>query len=131
MSTWSAPVRYGECDQQGIVFNAHYLLYCDEALAAFCAHHDLLHLADAVHLVTSTLTWHSPARWGETVDVDARCTKVGRTSFDLTFDISVGERLSCTVTTVYVNTDGSGRPEPLPQDARDRLSAGVPVRPPG
>ncbi|WP_375493634.1 acyl-CoA thioesterase [uncultured Jatrophihabitans sp.] len=122
MSTWSAPVRYGECDQQGVVFNAHYLLYCDEALAAYCAHRGLPDLAEAVHLVTSTLTWRSPARWGETVDVDVRCTKVGRTSFDLTFEISVGQRRSCTVTTVYVNTDGSGHPEPLPQAARDRLS---------
>ncbi len=32
MSAWSAPVRYAECDMQGIVFNAHYLLYADEAL---------------------------------------------------------------------------------------------------
>ena len=29
---WSSPVRYGECDQQGVVFNAHYLAYVDDAL---------------------------------------------------------------------------------------------------
>ena len=29
MSTWSAPVRYAECDGQGVVFNSHYLLYAD------------------------------------------------------------------------------------------------------
>ena len=28
---WSSPVRYGECDQQGVVFNAHYMAYCDDA----------------------------------------------------------------------------------------------------
>jgi acyl-CoA thioester hydrolase len=121
-STWSAPVRYGECDQQGIVFNAHYLLYCDEALAAFCTQRGLTDLAAAVHLVTSTLTWHSPARWGETVDVDVACTKVGRTSFDLTFAIGAAGRPCCTVTTVYVNTDGAGHPTPLPADARAALS---------
>ena len=120
--TWSAPVRYAEIDGQHIVFNAHYLLYCDEALTAYCAQRSMLHLADTVHLVTSTLTWHSPARWGETVDIEVRCTKIGRTSFDLTFDIGVGERRSCTVTTVYVHTDGNGRPEPLSQDAREQLS---------
>ena len=25
-------VRYGECDMQGVVFNAHYLAYCDDAV---------------------------------------------------------------------------------------------------
>ena len=28
---WSAPVRFVECDQQGVVFNAHYLTWADEA----------------------------------------------------------------------------------------------------
>ena len=32
MRIWSAPVRYAECDGQGVVFNSHYLLYADEAL---------------------------------------------------------------------------------------------------
>lgn len=32
MPAWSAPVRYSECDQQGVVFNAHYLAYADEAV---------------------------------------------------------------------------------------------------
>ena len=31
-----------------------------------------------VQLVTSTLTWTSGARWGEVVEVDATCTRVGR-----------------------------------------------------
>jgi acyl-CoA thioester hydrolase len=32
MPAWSAPVRYAECDQQGVVFNANYLAYADEAV---------------------------------------------------------------------------------------------------
>src|ERR671910_1039928 len=28
-------IRYGECDMQGIVFNAHYLAYCDDAFGAW------------------------------------------------------------------------------------------------
>ena len=27
---WSSPVRYVECDQQGIVFNGHYLVWADD-----------------------------------------------------------------------------------------------------
>ncbi|MCW2532340.1 MAG: putative thioesterase, partial [Blastococcus sp.] len=29
---WSSPVRFVECDQQGLVFNAHYLVWADEAV---------------------------------------------------------------------------------------------------
>lgn len=28
---WSSRVRYSECDQQGVVFHAHYLTWADEA----------------------------------------------------------------------------------------------------
>ena len=45
----------------------------------------------------------------------------GRTSFDLVFDVRVGERACATVTTVYVNTDGNGTTVPLPDDTRSRL----------
>ena len=34
---WSAPVRFVECDQQGVVFNAHYLIWADEAVNAWWA----------------------------------------------------------------------------------------------
>ena len=34
MATWSAQVRYAEVDQQGLVFNAHYLTWADEACTA-------------------------------------------------------------------------------------------------
>lgn len=30
--------RYGEVDQQGVVFNAHYLTWFDEACTAFLDH---------------------------------------------------------------------------------------------
>lgn len=121
MSVWSAPVRYAECDQQGVVFNAHYLAWCDEALGAFCRARGLADLADGVRLASSTLTWHAAARWGDVVDVDARCTRVGRTSFVLDFTLGVGERLCCTVTTVYVDTDPDGRPRPITDATRAAL----------
>ncbi len=30
-------VRFGECDMQGVVFNAHYLAYIDDAAATLTA----------------------------------------------------------------------------------------------
>ncbi|MBN9620645.1 MAG: acyl-CoA thioesterase [Actinobacteria bacterium] len=124
MSTiWSAPVRYAEADQQGIVFNAHYLTYCDEAMTVFCRERGLLDLTENVHLVASALAWTAPARWGEVIEVDARCARLGTSSFVLHFDIRVGDRPCCTVDTTYVLTE-DGRPVPLPASARAALSGG-------
>jgi len=130
MPTWSAPVRYAEVDQQGIVFNSHYLLYCDEAMGSFCEDRGLRNLAERVHLVASSLTWAAPARWGDVVDVDATCTRVGTTSFVMHFDIRVGDRPVCTVDTTYVLAE-DGRPAPLPDDVGAALTAARQPPPPG
>jgi acyl-CoA thioester hydrolase len=132
MVTWSAPVRYGEVDQQGVVFNAHYLLYCDETLNAFCRGRDLLPFAEGVRLVTSTLTWKGPAHWGDVVDVDARCTRIGTSSLTLAFEITADGRPCCSVETVYVYADPAGNPQPIPAEFRERLTAAdPPASPPG
>ncbi len=114
-------MRYAEVDQQGIVFNAHYLLWCDEALAAWCAELNLQRFAESVRLVTSTLTWSGPARWGDVVEVDAACTRVGTTSVGLRFDVRAGGRPCCRVETTYVYADAAGEKQPIPPDLRERL----------
>jgi acyl-CoA thioester hydrolase len=121
MPTWSAPVRYAEVDQQGVVFNAHYLLYCDEAMGAFCIQRGLQDFVELVRLVTSTLTWSGPARWGDVIEVDVECTKIGRTSATLAFDLRAGGRPCCGVQTVYVYADASGTPAAIPDGVRTAL----------
>ena len=121
---WSAPVRYMEVDQQGIVFNAHYLTYCDEAIAAYLHALQLPGFAEAVRLVTSTITWSGSARWGDRVEVAARCARTGRTSATFEFVVTASGRPCCTVTTVYVYADDAGVPQPIQNVVRQRLAAG-------
>jgi acyl-CoA thioester hydrolase len=128
-ATWSAPVRYAEVDQQGVVFNAHYLLYCDEAMGAFCLERGLGEFVETVRLVRSTLTWSGPARWGDVVEVGVRCTKVGRTSTTLEFEVQAGGRPCCVVETVYVYADAAGGPQPIEDDVRAALTAERPASP--
>ncbi|MDT4976304.1 MAG: acyl-CoA thioester hydrolase, partial [Pseudonocardiales bacterium] len=120
-STWLAPVRYVEADQQGIVFNAHYLTYCDEAFGAFCAERGLLAFAEQVNLVSSTLTWTAAARWGDLVEVRTRCLRVGRTSTAIAFEIRASGRDCCRVETTYVLTDADGTKTPIPDSVRTEL----------
>ena len=121
-AVWSAPVRYVECDQQGVVFNAHYLAWCDEAMTAWLASrgtpYDVLESRGLdASVVASSLDWSSSARWGDTVEVDAELEHLGRTSFRVAFAVRVGERLCCAVRTTYVMTSGEGS-APVPEDLR-------------
>jgi len=124
--TWSSPVRYVECDQQGIVFNGHYLTWADEASNGWWANHRLS-WAELVErridpvVKASTLDWSAPARWGDTVEVDAETEKVGRTSVTVRFTVAVGDRVCCVVRNTYVCLS-EGRPVPWPDDVRTRLA---------
>jgi len=124
---WSAPVRFVECDQQGVVFNAHYLVWADEAVNAWWEQRgvpwsELVARGVEYYVVASALEWRSSARWGDTVEVDTDLEKLGRSSLLLRFTIRVGERECCVVRTTYVCT-ADGRSTPWPDDVRERLSA--------
>jgi acyl-CoA thioester hydrolase len=124
---WSAPVRFVECDQQGIVFNAHYLVWADEAVNTWWADRGVDWPALTAQgleylVVASALEWRSSARYGDTVTVDADLEKLGRTSLTLRFVVRVGERLCCTVRTTYVCTV-DGEPGPWPDDVRTLVAS--------
>lgn len=125
---WSSPVRFVECDQQGIVFNAHYLVWADEAANAWWADRGVpwpeLDARGIEYLVVaSALEWQSSARWGDTVEVDADLEKLGRTSVTVRFTIRVGDRRCCVVRTTYVCTT-EGSPTPWPDEVRALLTEG-------
>lgn len=125
MATWSAAVRYAECDQQGIVFNAHYLTWADEACTAWFAavgvpYDTLLARGLDTRVRASTLEWASSARYGDLVDLDVGCTRIGGSSFVLAVDVRVGERTCCLVQTTYVLVDEAGVPARVPDDLRAR-----------
>jgi acyl-CoA thioester hydrolase len=112
-------IRYGECDQQGVVFNANYLAYVDDAMD-----HWMRSLGDNpwtsewdVMLKAARITWHGPARWPETVSVDCGIARWGRTSFDVLFRLRVDDRevadVLVTYVSVTVDTHQPSEPPPL------------------
>ena len=116
-------VRYNECDLQGIVFNANYLVYVDEALDRWMT--DLIR-ADAIDAIVkkATVEWHSSARRGDLLDLVPAVTRWGTTSFDLTVAGAVGDRAVFTATLVYVNViPGTTTPTPISDDIRAALSS--------
>jgi acyl-CoA thioester hydrolase len=76
-------VRWGEVDRQGVVFNAHYLAYMDDALENWLATLGDLrgpHRWDMM-LKKVTVEWQGSVSNGDALDVDLGIVRWGRTSW--------------------------------------------------
>jgi len=113
--------RYAEVDQQGVVFNAHWLTFFDEACTrffewlgdtpseSFFSEYDLM-------IVKAVLDEH--------VDIEVVPTRLGKKSLELTYRASVGERPACTGVITYVSvTPGTHDSVPIPDRLRTRLES--------
>src|SRR5439155_2132927 len=79
-------VRYGECDPQGVVFNAHYFAYFDVVLTeawreAIGPYNDMIeeHGTDLV-VAEASARFLGPARFDDLIDVEWRITRLGTTA---------------------------------------------------
>ena len=119
-------IRYGEVDRQGVVFNAHYLAYLDDVVDSWLREFegDFESLGWDLMLKNAYLEWHGPAGIGEVLKVDAHVSRLGNTSFDVSFDVKVEDRLVLTAKIVYVGVR-TGTTETLeaPAQIRGHLSS--------
>lgn len=114
-------VRYGECDLQGVVFNANYLVYVDDVIEQWLE--SALESAPFDYMVKKVLVeWDAPARRSDLVDLTAAVTRWGRTSFDITVCGEVaGRSIFTAVLTAISVTPGTHTPTPVPEEVRARL----------
>jgi acyl-CoA thioester hydrolase len=91
-------VRYGECDPQGIVFNANYLLYFDVAFTELWRvavgpwMGMLEHGVDAV-VAEAGVHFRGPARFDDELALSCRIARLGRTAITTEIDVLRGEEL--------------------------------------
>ena len=114
-------VRYGECDLQGVVFNANYLVYVDDVIEQWLA--TALPADELDYMVRkATIEWLSPARRGDLLDLTAEVSRWGRTSFDITVRGEVaGREVFIAVLTCINVAPGSHTPTPVPDSVRAAL----------
>jgi acyl-CoA thioester hydrolase len=124
--------RYAEVDQQGVVFNAHWLTYFDDACTRFFESlgytpNEAFFGEFDVMIVKAVLEWEGPAGFDDWVDIVVDPIRLGTKSFDLRFRASIAGRAACTGVITYVNvlpsTHESG---PIPEDLRARLDGARP-----
>jgi acyl-CoA thioester hydrolase len=136
VSAFSLPVvpRYAEIDQQGVVFNGHYLTWFDEACTGFLDHlgvtyPGLIATGHDVQVVHSEIDYLAGVRWRDVVRVAVECDRIGTTSFTLRFSVlrsnaDIDEQLAIRGHNVYVvvSTDDWAK-RPIPELLRGALVA--------
>ncbi len=91
-------VRYGECDPQGIVFNANYLLYFDVAFTelwrdAIGPWQEMNDRGFDAVVGSAALVFRSPARFDDVLGIELRIEELGRSSINTSIRISRGGEL--------------------------------------
>jgi YbgC/YbaW family acyl-CoA thioester hydrolase len=104
-------VRWAEVDMQKIVFNAHYLMYIDTAMADYwravaLPYEASMHALDGdLYVKKATVEYHASARLDDLLDVGLRCARVGNSSILFHAGIFAGDRLLVSGELVYVFAD--------------------------
>lgn len=119
--------RYAEVDQQGVVFNAHWLTYFDEACGGYLRTIGVMPTKPEpgefeMMLVKAVLEWESSARPGDEVEIAVSCPRLGRSSLDLLYRATIAGRPACTCTITYVAIDPVAQHSvPVPEAIRRTL----------
>ena len=117
-------VRWAEADMQGVVFNAHYLAYCDDAADLwFRSIGALLEGGEwDVMVKRATITWDGAARVHDDLAIAVSVSRWGTTSFDVRFEGAVDDRDVFTADLTYVAVV-TGTTDPVPVPAEFRAAA--------
>ena len=123
-------VRYGECDMQRVVFNAHYLAYCDDAADYWFRKLGVELEAGTwdVMVKKASITWDGAARVHDDLAIAVFVSRWGTTSFDVRFEGTVDGAPVFTADITYVAVvTGSTDTVPVPDDFRALAGAGSPA----
>jgi acyl-CoA thioester hydrolase len=120
-------VRYGECDPQGVVFNANYLAYFDLILTEFWreaagGYKAMLEAGADMVVAESRILFRSPAEFDDEVDFELRVARLGNTALECRIDAAVGGRAIVEGSMRHVFIDPATKQKrPMPDEIRAAL----------
>jgi len=130
-------VRWAEVDMQKIVFNAHYLMYFDTAIAdywramALPYEEAMVALGGDLYVKKATIEFHASARMDDVLDVGMKCARIGNSSIAFTGGLFRQNDLLVSCELLYVFADpATQKSKPVPAALRaalDGYEAGEPM----
>jgi acyl-CoA thioester hydrolase len=115
-------VRFRDLDSMGHVNNAVFLTYMEQARIGFLFGRGAT--TDSLIVARVEIDYRKPVRLGDTVEVAVCCDRLGTKSFDLAYELRVGDRIVAEARSVQVFYDYDRREAAeLPADWRQALTA--------
>ncbi|MBS0435717.1 MAG: YbgC/FadM family acyl-CoA thioesterase [Proteobacteria bacterium] len=121
-------VRWAEIDAQKIVFNAHYLMYFDTAVAGYWRALALPYaqsmesLGGDLYVRKATVEYHGSARYDDRLDVGLRCARIGNSSIQFLGGVFRADELLVEGELIYVFADPHTQTSrPVPPALRELL----------
>ena len=125
-------VRYGECDPQGIVFNANYLLYFDVAFTEYWRDRvgpwdDMVSFGVDVVVAEANLRFRAPARFDDVLALEVTTEELGKTSMTTRIDVQRDGELLVEMRLRHVFVDrATWSKTAMPGGLREQLAAPAP-----
>jgi YbgC/YbaW family acyl-CoA thioester hydrolase len=123
-------VRWAEIDAQKIVFNGHYLMYVDTAVAGYWRAlampyaQTMESLQGDMYVRKASLEYLASARYDDVLDVGVKCSRVGTSSMVFTAAVFRQNELLVSGELIYVFADPHTQTSrPVPQRLRDVFDA--------
>ena len=121
-------VRYGECDPQGVVFNANYLAYFDVAMTelwreAIGPWEGMAQRGIDMVVAEANVRYRAGARFDECVRIETWVERLGTTSVTSRYDVLLEDDTLAVEGTLrhVVVALGTNEKRPLPDDIRAAL----------
>ena len=127
---WETRVRYYELDPQGIMHNANYLAYYDQAVVEYYRALDFDYEKELEetnkdwHTVQAIVQYNKPLYFDDEIEVGLKIKEVGNTSMTWIMGLFIKEtgELANASEVVHVNTDmKTGKPTTITQDLKKKL----------
>ncbi len=130
-------VRWAEIDAQKIVFNGHYLMYFDTAIAGYWRAlampyaQTMEQLGGDLFVRKATVEYAGSARYDDVLDIGVRCARIGNSSILFSGAVFRQDQMLVSCELVYVFADPHAqvsRPVPAPmREVLEAFEAGRPM----
>lgn len=125
----SIRIEFNHCDPAGIVFYPRYFEMTNSVCESFFrevagySYADMMGRGEGCPTAWMEVNFHAPARLEEVLDWRLQVTRLGTSSITHRIEAHGGgiHRLTADLTQVYITAEG--RPQPWPQQVRDRITA--------
>lgn len=123
-------MRYAETDRMGVVYHAHYLIWCELGRTDYIREGGMSYRAMEeagimLAVAEASVRYRAPARYDDLIRVETTLTDVSSRAVTFEYRIANAEtgELLATASTLLVALDPSYRVARLPAEIRGRLEA--------